>query len=244
MPLLPQLTQIEEMLIAQVQPIVSVFVVRGGQLSYRGNIINFPQDVHSFVNTLPRDPENLDVMIVRQPSHDSSTFRDYKVRRGHVEAWLRWLKAHNIFYAEINIDEDALDRLPEDGSVYHQLRHISDNRQHSAQTPIDEQADRLNDGDDNANIAENISQSFIPAPPPELPEIDAINNELERLENDNSPMEWPHVGDTPINEFKEPGYIARAFPTLYPWGKADFRDARRRAIKPAEYFQHLLKFVS
>jgi len=34
--------------------------------------------------------------------------------------------------------------------------------------------------------------------------------------------------------------MARAFPTLYPYGKADLRSIRAREIKPAEYFKHLL----
>src|SRR6184192_595270 len=39
-----------------------------------------------------------------------------------------------------------------------------------------------------------------------------------------------------------PGYIACAFPTLYPTGAADLRSGRSREIKPAEYFSHLLKY--
>lgn len=48
------LTQIEEMLIAQIFPIISVYYLRGGQYAYRGNVINFPQDVQEFATRLPR----------------------------------------------------------------------------------------------------------------------------------------------------------------------------------------------
>ncbi|CAG8777468.1 4428_t:CDS:1, partial [Gigaspora rosea] len=41
---LQELTEIEEMLIAQVFPVMVVYRLRGGQHGYRGNIINFPQD--------------------------------------------------------------------------------------------------------------------------------------------------------------------------------------------------------
>ena len=51
---------------------------------------------------------------------------------------------------------------------------------------------------------------------------------------------WPEIEGSPINEFQTPGYIARAFPTLYPYGKADLRSERIRDIKPAKYFKHLL----
>ena len=36
------------------------------------------------------------------------------------------------------------------------------------------------------------------------------------------------------------GYMARAFPTLYPYGRGDLCSERARDIKPAEYFKHLM----
>ena len=36
--------------------------------------------------------------------------------------------------------------------------------------------------------------------------------------------------------------MARAFPTLYPWGIADLNEPRIREVKPAEYFKHLLVY--
>ena len=50
---LQDLTEIEEMLIAQVFMVMSVYRLRGGQLGYHGNVINFPQDVHEFTTKLP-----------------------------------------------------------------------------------------------------------------------------------------------------------------------------------------------
>ena len=48
------LSEIEEMLIAQVFVVMSVYRLRGGQNGYRGNIINFSQDIHEFTKRLPR----------------------------------------------------------------------------------------------------------------------------------------------------------------------------------------------
>ena len=44
------LTQVEEMLISAVMPIMSI---HHGQFGYRGHIINLPQDVVSFASSLP-----------------------------------------------------------------------------------------------------------------------------------------------------------------------------------------------
>ncbi|CAG8807182.1 13042_t:CDS:1, partial [Dentiscutata erythropus] len=71
------LTEIEEMLIAQVFPVMSVYRLRGGQLGYRGNVINFPQDIREFTTRLPRHPSSLDILIVRRQSGDSTSFRDF-----------------------------------------------------------------------------------------------------------------------------------------------------------------------
>ena len=58
------LSEIEEMLIAQVFTVMTVYRLRGGQNGYRGNVINFPQDIQGFTNKLPRYPSSLDVLVV------------------------------------------------------------------------------------------------------------------------------------------------------------------------------------
>ena len=74
------LTEIEEMLIAKVFTVISVYKLRGGQYGYKGNVINFPQDVKEFTTRLPREPSSLEVLIVRrQCESDLKAFRDFTV---------------------------------------------------------------------------------------------------------------------------------------------------------------------
>ena len=47
---LQEMTQIEEMLIAQTYPIMSVYRKHGGQWGYKGHVLNLP---HGFLQTLP-----------------------------------------------------------------------------------------------------------------------------------------------------------------------------------------------
>ena len=83
-------------LIAKIFPIVSVYCLRGGRYAYRGNVINFPQDVLEFATRLPQNPSSLDVLIVRrQSANGSSAFRDFNVRRTKVDRKLHWLKENN-----------------------------------------------------------------------------------------------------------------------------------------------------
>ncbi|CAG8788955.1 13255_t:CDS:2, partial [Racocetra fulgida] len=52
----------------------------------------------------------------------------------------------------------------------------------------------------------------------------AIDKALSNLQNNNNQpliIELPKINRAPIDEFNTPGYMARAFPTLYPYGIAD-----------------------
>ncbi|CAG8500444.1 41832_t:CDS:2, partial [Gigaspora margarita] len=71
------LTEIEEMLIAQVFPVIMVYKLCGGQYSYHENIINFLQDVQEFTMHLSRSPSSLNVLIIYHQSVRSTSFRDF-----------------------------------------------------------------------------------------------------------------------------------------------------------------------
>lgn len=60
---LQRLTQIDEMLIARVFPIISVFTKPGGQRAYKGHCINFPQDIQHVADSLPRYPKELPIIL-------------------------------------------------------------------------------------------------------------------------------------------------------------------------------------
>ena len=52
-PQLEGLTQIEEMLIARVCPIMSIYRKHGGQRGYKGHVLNLTQDIQSFLDSFP-----------------------------------------------------------------------------------------------------------------------------------------------------------------------------------------------
>ena len=72
----------EEMLIAAVTPIMSIYRLPHGQYGYSGHVINLPQDAVSFASSLPRLPSELDVVLVRKEGTNQS-HKDFHVRR-HV----------------------------------------------------------------------------------------------------------------------------------------------------------------
>ena len=83
-PALQELTQVEEMLISPVMPMMSVYRLPHGQLGYSGHVINLPQDVASFVSSLPRHPSSLDLVVIRKES-TAGSHKDFAVCTAVVE---------------------------------------------------------------------------------------------------------------------------------------------------------------
>ena len=57
---------------------MSIYRLPYGQYGYSGHILNLPQDVTSFVNSLPRSPATLNVIVVRRDGVNE-THRDFRV---------------------------------------------------------------------------------------------------------------------------------------------------------------------
>ena len=100
------------MLISSVLPIMTLYRLPFGQYGYSGHVINLPQDVASFANSLPRLPGDLDVIVVRKEGHAQS-HRDFRARRSRVLSALQWLQANNIYYRNVTINSESLALLPD-----------------------------------------------------------------------------------------------------------------------------------
>src|SRR2546423_7572783 len=176
------LTEIKEMLIAQVFTVMTVFRLRGGQTGYRGNVINFSQDIHEFTIRLPRHPSSLDVLVIRrQSASDSPAFRDFIVRQDKVANALLWLNANNRYYENIIIDHEILQSLPENDIV--KLLPQLQNDQ-----IMDEISEDEEHGDD------RIARTFVPLLPLTRREDVAINDTLDRMESNNPLLLWSENG--------------------------------------------------
>jgi len=81
-PELQGLTYVEEQLIAPVHAMISVFKLKGHhQYGYRGNIINFPQNVKSFAKKLPHTIEDLSSLICIRTTNEAKPV-EFHVRAG------------------------------------------------------------------------------------------------------------------------------------------------------------------
>ncbi|KAF6517107.1 hypothetical protein HZS61_002668 [Fusarium oxysporum f. sp. conglutinans] len=229
---LPQLTIVEEMLIARVHVFVNVMQVRGQQYKYRGHIVHFLRDVGKVYSQLPLLPPELDVILLRPPTasehaHLNRQFRrQFRVRRRCLQEWLNFLSNNHPGYRGITVCQKRMSVLPEDGDVLDQVA--------------------------TAAVTDPLSANLVPDLLPEDTEMEALRSHVlgeERGEHlpvrpsTQHQLEMPDIRRTPINEFNHSqALLSLAFPTLFPRGQADFVEPRLRPIKYADYIQHALRW--
>src|SRR5688572_643997 len=106
---LQNLIEIEEMLIARVFPIILIYRLRGGQHGYRGNVINFPQNVRRTCHKSSSTSIILSYVVTLQVIRKHL---DLRIRRDKVNRALNWLKENNRYYTDIITDHEVLRILP------------------------------------------------------------------------------------------------------------------------------------
>ena len=149
---LPVLSEFEEMLIARVIPIMSVYKKDSGHSGLKGHMCSFFQDVATPFLVLPRNVANLPVFLAVKPGQKQGDmdFIPWIVRQSAVRRWLDWLISHNDLYVGVTIDATALSVLPE-GSVPDDIRRIFDN---PAAGAVDDRegSGPLQENDDNVRV--------------------------------------------------------------------------------------------
>lgn len=98
------------MMVAQVHPFVGLYRIRGAQYGYRGHIINFRQNISDYLKKLPVHPRDLPSTFLfnRQTPAGNPVFI---VDAHKILTALLWLKKHNPFYQDIEIDYEILNHL-------------------------------------------------------------------------------------------------------------------------------------
>lgn len=239
-PELQGLSQVEEMLIARALPIMRVYIKPGGQRGYSGHCINLPQNVKELASSLPRYPKDLSVIIVKMKGRND-TFKYVIVRRQKVHDALLWLAQNNPHYADVEIDELALNSLPDNGvstdllTVETEDHILSDeNIDFDLGPPTD------NHSEDTVYNESTDMSSFLPVGQQQEQELNAVRTQL----SGNDQMSWPSVDDQPINEYQTQFLATMAFPTPFPDGKGDpTSQTLTRDVPLLERVKHLIKFA-
>ncbi|KAI8396624.1 hypothetical protein FOFC_21172 [Fusarium oxysporum] len=225
---LPQLTIVEEMLIARVHVFVNVMQVRGQQYKYRGHIVHFLRDVGKVYSQLPLLPPELDVILLRPPTasehaHLNRQFRrQFRVRRRCLQEWLNFLSNNHPGYRGITVCQKRMSVLPEDGDVLDQV---------ATAAVTDPLSANLGNIENDDVEPDEVDQSAVPDLLPEDTEMEALRSHvLGEERGEHLPARWLHMGP----HLNQPSYLTWLLDTLV--------EPRLRPIKYADYIQHALRW--
>ncbi|KAJ1524613.1 hypothetical protein ONE63_011097 [Megalurothrips usitatus] len=224
-PELKGLTFIEEQLIARISPVLSVFKLKGHQFGYTGNVINFSQDIKQLAKKLPHRLEDLSSVITVRAGSEIKPV-EFQIRAEKVRTALQFLINNNPHHFDVEINEENLKLLPEDGNYYDKVRSYD----------LQEDDENLDDStcgsdsEDEENYA-SVIESGVPmvGKPTESAQLQTV-------------LEWPPREKAPVNGFTMLGYVCMAFPCLFPYGKADLNSPREKPVSALNYFKHLMRF--
>ena len=221
------LSQIEEMLISRVNPILQVTHARGGQYKCNGQTIYFPQDITKITSMLRWHVEDLDVLIVTCYSNDHHAY-DCIFSRHHVLPALEYKLANDPYYKNAHIDNNAL------ASLLAIPTNISSSLSHSNTTETTVHLSpepSLEPTEDYVNPSLHQTSSFRPIIPNGNAKIQDIRHYLHAYNHHyDTTIEWPPIGLSPINEYNTEGLLSMAFTTLFPIGPAMRNQPRMKAV--------------
>ena len=226
-PELDGLTLIEQILISRVKVCMTVFRLHGGQYGYNGQVINFNQDVSEMTKRLPHSLDSLsNILIIRRESDDVSTFKEFRVRKSVVwKALIFLINNHSGYKNIVNIDQHNIEQLQEDASVYDHLTQIPSMLNLSTNDTVEQHqsSQQMRLSNDSIDLIEHTASPSLHIPNirqdvDQILEIDRLSKTLQNSEGDQTVLPFPHISFEPVNEFTTPGYIACAFPCLFPTG--------------------------
>jgi ATP-dependent DNA helicase PIF1 len=238
----------EEMLCSLASPCFLMWVSKGGQYKTRGNVITFPQDISQLCTTLPRLPEELDILVVRKPgARDPATYKDFRVRKDKVMRLLYYLKQNNPYYTNVTIQPPQAVDLPRDASILHLLSVVETPPNAEHPTPTSPDTDFETDDVEATFEPDELAQEqnlFAPGLLPGPSEVEAVCDGMEDAGlagMAERPLPWPVFGP-PLSEYTTEGLYSMAFPTLFPTGAADFTRPRHRHLALHEWVKHLIRY--
>ena len=145
-------------------------------------MVNMVIVVTSFINSLPRCPATLDLVIVRREG-SATSHRDFKICRSVILRALLWLIEHNMYYSDVTIDHHILLQLLDD----------SDISNHFVTAPSNQEQDPVqHDGNPSTD---HFQSTFVPMATRSQTEQQAIHSILDPPTLQR--ISWPPTRDTP-----------------------------------------------
>jgi hypothetical protein len=198
------------------------------------------------------------MVYIRRHGIDDS-FRDFVVRRVVLWNALVWLKKHNPFYFDIEIDEIYIQTLPVEG-VPTGIQGISESEKSPHQCDTSTNCDICDtnnersasyvgnncQGDQKEGDFEELDRSFLLSGSGELNQDETLRQKILKEQvfgTKENPVPW-ETCKAPLNEFQTNGLISLCFPTLCPNGEGDVLDKERKIpVSLHDALPHLIHFA-
>lgn len=236
---LASLSFAEKALIQRLSPFVPLTHLSRGMMGLSGHTCVFEQDVSGFIDTLPRKLDDVTFLnVIKKIRREIGGKQTYdqvlKVSKTKIFRALTFLKQYNTEYKNINIDMDNLSWMRGESDVMDQFI-TNTNTTDDDDTSVNEAFDDIGPCPTQANDPNNECKEDMghfgyinEKGTPHLSNKDRIiNNTLQRQLKKGKKsciLNWPSVGDTPVNEYSETKIFALAFPWLFPGGEGDVND--------------------
>jgi hypothetical protein len=228
------LTHGEKMLLQRVAVTCPIIHIHQGAFGIKGHTCCFRKESVAKCDTLPRVKADLICMIkeTRGMRGIDDVKRTYlHVRRKKVLAALHWLKKHHRGYKDVVIQEDV---IPEDNTtlnctIIEETCHEINEKAQNVTCSISTTQTTI-EGIEFHETGEYIEKNQSKFSKDAYQVVKEIKKHMKNNGKDIPEMEYPQIGEEPIDEYNYPHMFADAYPWLFPGGIGDGPSGQSGAI--------------
>ena len=251
---LSDLTMVEESLIARARAkswIVKLQETENGQSlptsqrALKGHTIIYPQEPERLATLLPPPIEDaltfICVVFVGStrvtPEWLKAKAKPLVVRREKVYMALKWLKANNPLYQNVEIALDNLNALPVDDILPYHVEHMAPDE---AQATLTSRYDNVLESDVLSPEQTHFEGVVVADVDAHTPAKQWTAAAIQHVKSKGRPFVQVSHGPEPMNEFSNMDLFPMIYPTLFPYGCGGFEDhSRAKAISVKEHVKYL-----
>ncbi|XP_062574488.1 uncharacterized protein LOC134236336, partial [Saccostrea cucullata] len=240
---------LEQHLVARNIPFMKILgLPKGGQKGVHGPVVCVPSDLQKVTTTLPRsEDENLLLKVKLKRKLSYKGYEEYQfVNTQHLREALLFLKRENVWYSDIQINENWLNPIPEENEPENNVD--SEDESNSVEMTVSPNVSE-NNGNQNSNGVDcDEPESFLDKNLQGI-QLDTclqpadIGQEIMDLCFDKVFEISPSEGNNPVSILEEEGLEAKTFPVHFPTGKNTFSEERTEALTIGKYFNIRLMSV-
>lgn len=213
-----KLDVVQRRLISQIQCLMTIIILPGGQYTEKGLVIHFPLDIESYIRSIHnvQNEKQLIITHTNRRTHLESIPVEKVINFDDVKKAISWLKEHNLLYYN----------FPDFTPCTHTCNSNDCNEGEEQTNNV--QVDVMNvlqQGEECATVPIDYSVPDV--------EIDTLLGRTPKLE-------------IPV-KFNKPAWLSQlphgeelAFPWLFPYGKRGLYESRPVKLTNLEYLQHRL----